>query len=370
MTCRMLRFLAVGLFLMTPSIILAQTLTLPKTFSLDFSAGDLHAVVTMLERQTGITATVRDSETPFHLVYVHLDEASVAKAIRTIALSAGAKVIVNTDGSYLFETLDAVDPLPYTQAQMPTPHVPLNVADLHWYTLPLHHAVASDLAKLMHWNQPSAPVYSFEKFLPHTRLSVLGLTASPPPRSPFPADPLPVNPVFLLNSDVSEGVVWVFANDRDNVLLVEATKEGFRQVHQIVKILDIAAHGMTATVSYISVSENISELKQVMASQTAPMAIISGPWAAQAWESQTRSGHTATTVKTLNESEGQKPLEWLIPGYRLTRPRFNSDNSLTLTVIPSIRLFPEKQTPPIHRGDIIAIKELGRADVTLIKVDY
>jgi hypothetical protein len=351
MSCCLFRFLAACLCLLTPSLVGAQALPTIRTVSLDVSAGDLHAVVRMLELQTGIRASVCDSETPFHSVYVHLDEVSVVKATRTIALSAGAKVIVNTDGSYLFEALDAVDPLPSVapQAQMPTPRVPLNSADLHWYRLTLHHAVASDILNLMHWNRPNTVVYSFETFWPRseTRLAVVPEDAALP-----------------------SGVNRIFAMARDTALLVEATKEGFSQVRQVVKILDIAAHGMTATVSYISVSENAAGLKWAASSRTSPVEIVSGPLAVQAWENQTRSGQTPITVKTLNEAESQKPLEWLVPGYRLTLPRLNSDDSLTLTLIPSSRLFLEQQTPPIHRGDVLAIKEFKKSGVMLVRVEY
>jgi len=74
-----------------------------KTVSIDVAAGDLHAVVSMLERQVNVEASVRDGDKPFKPVYVHLDGASLPKALRTIAQSAGAKVTKNEDGVYVFE---------------------------------------------------------------------------------------------------------------------------------------------------------------------------------------------------------------------------------------------------------------------------
>ena len=76
-----------------------------KTVSMDVSAGDLRAVVAMLERQVNLKASVRDGDKPFKPVYVHLEGVSVTKALRTIARSAGAKVSENKDGVYVFEPL-------------------------------------------------------------------------------------------------------------------------------------------------------------------------------------------------------------------------------------------------------------------------
>ena len=74
-----------------------------KTVSIDVAAGDLHAVVAMLERQVNVEASVRDGDRPYKPVYVHLDGASLPKALRTIARSAGAKVSKNEDGVFVFE---------------------------------------------------------------------------------------------------------------------------------------------------------------------------------------------------------------------------------------------------------------------------
>ena len=91
-----------------------------KTVSLDVAASDLHTVVTMLERQADVEALVRDGDTPFKPVNVHLKDAGLAKAMRTIAFSAGAKVSVNSDGIYVFEPEDGGASLPEASSASPT----------------------------------------------------------------------------------------------------------------------------------------------------------------------------------------------------------------------------------------------------------
>ena len=140
-----------------------------KTVSIDVAAGDLHAVVSMLERQVNVEATVRDGDKPFKPVYVHLDEASLPKALRTIALSAGAKVHKNDDGVYIFEAEDAPSqgsdtPSAYAPAEQapaavppvdPRPEAHYPSGSLHWQTIVLQHAVPLEILKIMHWDQDS-----------------------------------------------------------------------------------------------------------------------------------------------------------------------------------------------------------------------
>ena len=373
MLCRVLFLLAISICLSKPQLTLAQALEPPKTISLDVWMGDLHAVVSMLERQTGIIATVRDGDKPFTAVSVHLDEATLPKALRSIAQSAGAKVVRNTDGTYIFESLDAIDPTPpdSVPTQKSKLRIPLHREDLNWHTLPVHHARASDILKSMHWDKPSAFTYSYEDFRPRSATFTPGMTISPFPRNDYPAKPFPLIGDIPVNFDLPEGVGRIFAMNRDSTLLVEATEAGYQSVRQIVKILDIAAHGMSAAISYICVSENEAEIKwEEPPSPTALLQIVSGPSVTQSFDRLLKSGHAAVVVKTLHEYESREPMEWIVSGYRLSQPRLNSDDSLTLIIKPRDPLFPEAQTPPVHRGDIIAIKEIGRPDVTLIKVDY
>ena len=138
-----------------------------KTVSIDVAAGDLHAVVSMLERQVNVEASVRDGDKPFKPVYVHLDEASLPKALRTIALSAGAKVHKNDDGVYVFEPESAPSDsgdapaasAPVVQAPAVAPSVDYRpearypAGSLHWQPIVLVHAVPSEILRIMHWDQ-------------------------------------------------------------------------------------------------------------------------------------------------------------------------------------------------------------------------
>ena len=152
-----------------------------KTVSIDVAAGDLHAVVSMLERQVNVEASVRDGEKPYKPVYVHLDAASLPKALRTIARSAGAKVTKNEDGVYVFEpeTADGgsgggvsgtpAGPAPAIQSPT-TPMAPMDnrpesrfpAGSLHWQSIVLQHAVPSDILKLMKWDQDLVELVPFK----------------------------------------------------------------------------------------------------------------------------------------------------------------------------------------------------------------
>ena len=144
-----------------------------KTVSIDVAGGDLHAVVSMLERQVNVEASVKDGDKPYKPVYIHLDGASLPKALRNIAQSAGAKVTKNEDGVYVFEPESApsasdfsgtaADPAPAAPQPMaqqaaqqsapsaPAPRFP--PGSLHWNTLVLQHAVPSAILKMMKWDQ-------------------------------------------------------------------------------------------------------------------------------------------------------------------------------------------------------------------------
>lgn len=365
-------FVAV-LCLLSPIVTLAQALDTNKTISLDVSNANLHAVARLLEHQTGITALVRDGKTPFHNVYVHLDGASLPKVLQTIAQSAGAKAYKNEDGVYVFEPLNAVDPMPSDSVPIEKPklRVPLHREDLNWHTLALQHTRAADILKLMRWDKPSGFPFSFQDFKSPSQVFHPGVTITPFPRNDYPAKPFPLHGDIPVNPNLPEGVGRIFAMSHDNTLLVEATNEGFQSVKQIVKILDIAAREMVAKVSYIGVSPEQSGIK-LSDSQSAQgiFEIISGPEAAQSFDRLVKSGHMPNQVNMLHEFEGNEPMEWLVPGYRLTRPRINSDASFTLWIESRKHFFPAKETPPIFRSDVLAIHEIEKADVILIKIEY
>ena len=134
-----------------------------RTVTLDLAGSDLHAVVGQLQQQTGIEAMVRDGDTPYKRVNVHLLDANLGKAMRTIAFSAGARVSINPDGIYVFE--------PETrnsdnfQAPAPSAPPPMQYADgsdaphhyapgeLQYRSIVLQHAVPIEILKLMHWDK-------------------------------------------------------------------------------------------------------------------------------------------------------------------------------------------------------------------------
>lgn len=83
-----------------------------KIIRMDVFAGDLHAVLSTLERQTHVQVRVQDGKTPFKPVYVHLEDATLIKALNTIAQSAGASVTRGADGVYVFTLSDGSVPPP------------------------------------------------------------------------------------------------------------------------------------------------------------------------------------------------------------------------------------------------------------------
>jgi general secretion pathway protein D len=136
-----------------------------KTVSLDVAGSDLHTVVNMLEHQANVEALVRDGDTPFKPVNVCLKDADLAKAMRTIAFSAGAKVSVNADGIYVFEPeadggaavpdAPAVNSPAQQSAQYAdgNPEARFAPGELQYRTIVLQHAVPAEILKLMHWDR-------------------------------------------------------------------------------------------------------------------------------------------------------------------------------------------------------------------------
>ena len=321
-----------------------------KTVSIDVVGGDLHAVVGMLEHRASIEALVRDGDTPFKPVNVHLDQASLPKALRTIAFSAGAKVSLNSDGIYVFEpsSEDSNASLTETPAQtassapQPTqdenPEARFAPGELHYQTIVLQHAVPSDILKLMHWDrdmvdmdpfkpvqmpqsvpsvsstqqnmiqpnissQPMASAYGYPSVPIGTGnagpdAANYSAHRSAEPNSPQQANQFPggfngggfngggfngggfngggfngaQNP-FQQNGNgfapqpfqpgrpgqpaqaqLPTGVARIFALQSNNSLLVEATPDGYNQVKQIVKILDVAPRQVSIKVEFVTAS--------------------------------------------------------------------------------------------------------------------
>lgn len=171
-----------------------------KTVSLDVTAADLHAVMSMLERQADVKSSIHDGNPPYKPIYVHLENVSLTKALRAIAASAGASVSLNANGVYVFEPggTTTIVPPPSAPAEKPAPKTkaPLNPADLHWQKLVLQHTTPDEVMRIMHWNDATGTL--------------------------------------------PDGVITIYGLHSDNSLLIEATPEGVNKVRQIVKNLDVA----------------------------------------------------------------------------------------------------------------------------------
>ena len=163
--------------------------TSAKTISLDVAGSDLHTVVNMLEHQADVEALVRDGDTPFKLVNVHLKDAGLAKAMRTIASSARAKVSVNADGIYVFEPEDGgSSSLPETPSGQASPNMqyadgssdaPHHYApgELQYRSIVLQHAVPAEVLKLLRWDKD---VVDMDPFKPVQAPQVHPFVASVP----------------------------------------------------------------------------------------------------------------------------------------------------------------------------------------------
>ncbi len=325
-----------------------------KTVSIDVVGGDLHAVVGMLEQRAHVEALVRDGDTPFKQVNVHLDQAGLAKAMRTIAFSAGAKVSVNADGIYVFEPeagggaslAEVAAPVPAQQSPQDAdsnPEAKFAPGELQYRSIILQHQVPTDILKLMHWDRDvvdmdpfrPAPLPQFHPdvySVPQTANSAnsnaqfsqnpqtLGYPSVPmgtgnggpnaanysqhrsaDAYSPDQANQFPgfggggfnggggggfngggfngggfnggQNPFQQggnnpfapqqgqpgqggrqQQAQLPAGVARIFALQSNNSLLVEATPDGYNQVKQIVKILDVAPRQVSVKVEFVTAS--------------------------------------------------------------------------------------------------------------------
>lgn len=76
-----------------------------QTISMDVFNADLRAVVAMLGRQTQLKASVQNSDSAYKPVDVHLNGASLSEVLGAIARSAGAQIIRDEHGVYVFSPL-------------------------------------------------------------------------------------------------------------------------------------------------------------------------------------------------------------------------------------------------------------------------
>jgi len=323
-----------------------------RTVSLDVAGSDLHTVVNMLEHRTGIEAMVRDGDTPFRLVNVHLNDADLGKALRTIAFSAGARVSINPDGIYVFEpesrssentpAPSAPSPMQYTDGS-DTPHH-YAPGELQYRSIVLQHAVPTEILKLMHWDKDVVDMDPFKPVqIPENHPTVMSVgrniqqmyggsqynpqgnapqqnypqgqedssmgggypsvpmgtgnagpnaasysqhrSGDPQQANQFPggggfggggfggggngfgggggANPFAPQPFQPgggagarggAQSQLPDGVTKIFALQSNNSLLVYGTVEGYNQVKQIVKILDIKPRQVQIKVEFVTAS--------------------------------------------------------------------------------------------------------------------
>ena len=323
-----------------------------RTVSLDVAGSDLHTVVNMLEHRTGIEAMVRDGDTPFRLVNVHLNDADLGKALRTIAFSAGARVSINPDGIYVFEpesrssentpAPSAPSPMQYTDgSDAPHHYAP---GELQYRSIVLQHAVPTEILKLMHWDKDVVDMDPFKPVqIPENHPTVMSVgrniqqmyggsqynpqgnapqqnypqgqedssmgggypsvpmgtgnagpnaanysqhrSGDPQQANQFPggggfggggfggggngfgggggANPFAPQPFQPgggagarggAQSQLPDGVTKIFALQSNNSLLVYGTVEGYNQVKQIVKILDIKPRQVQIKVEFVTAS--------------------------------------------------------------------------------------------------------------------
>ena len=301
-TCRPVASLA--LVLLWPAAAFAQAALPPaprdtppiaeKTVSLEVSRGDLRAVIAMLGRQAAVRVLVCGGDQPYKPVYVHLDGASLSKALQAIALCAGAQVTRNGDGVYVFSPLSTSPPLPGAVPEIPA-------VGYRWHTLVLQHAVPSDILALMHWNKAALP----------------------------------------------PGVLRIFALQSSNSLLVEATEEGFATVAKIVKTVDIAPRSVQFHMELVAVPESRARLyaPDMPASQLLPLLLAGESRAASipaetVMNGQTTSFFVDSPVSPAPASSfrltqvGPMPDGYDLSTHRQFRltPRINADDTITLVL--------------------------------------
>ena len=335
-----------------------------KTITLDVINADLRSVVVMLERQANIQAIVQDSDKAYRLVSVHIVSTPVDDAIHTVALSVGMQVTQKPDGVYVFE--------PSKMIHLATPQTPAKAADLRYRTIVLRHANPADVLKLMHWkdNREAANLNS--------------------PNAP--ADP-----------NLPAGVARIFALQGNNSLLVQATPEGYNQVKNIVKILDVARFGWTMKMRCWTANVNEQELAgltfekrdyidRVMRAPGStqdrlvikPMEIASGPAAESLLQNLIAAKRTAVVTVDYEAASTQ---EWSIGDMKFDEVYLQSDETVAMrwagknydywedTVNTHIGSNPPDLAARLilHKNEVIVLRSLEKStdgQVMFIKTDY
>ena len=339
--------------LVAPHPAVAQSAEQGSKVNIDVVGEKLQTVLTILGRQANIETVVQEGDTPFKLINVHLSESSLPKALRTIALSANARVKRNEDGVYVFSqdsdtssasnaaAQPAAAPAPVQNAantqnsSNDNPELRFAPGDLHWQALVLQHAVPAEILKLMHWDKDLVEVNPFTALrMPEARPVIsstqpFNSSQTQQQQSPYPSYPsVPIGTGNAQNNGANyahrsadpaspdqanqfpggfgqggfgqggfgqggfgqggfqqggfqqggfqqggfqqgqqgqpggqqgggalpTGVARIFALQSNNSLLIEATPEGYNQVKQIVKILDIAPRQVQIKVEFVTAS--------------------------------------------------------------------------------------------------------------------
>ena len=312
-----------GLALLPPPG-LAQTAASPapgdQVITLDLAGADVHSVVSTLQRQVrGLNLMLKDGDKPYKPVYLHLNNATVETVLRDVALSSGAELTRNDDGSYfLHPTAPTPAPAPAAAPPpvAPTPAVETVPLDLEWHKLVLTHAIPSEIMALAGWsgNIPEASPFDRVRLSPAnsntitTASGVIPAVASSVPTGSsvsaapqanrtaeddpadqaqqfpggppggfngggggFPGGGFPGGPGNFPGGNqppqapggrggrnagggLPDGVSKIFALQADNSLLVLSTPDGFNQVRQLVKMLDILPRQVQIKVEFVTAS--------------------------------------------------------------------------------------------------------------------
>ena len=266
----------------------------------------------------GLNLILKDGDQPYKRVYLRLNDAPIETVLGDIAASAGAELTRRDDGSFfLHPPIPAPAPTP-TPAPVPPPVVAAAApVALYWSKLILKHTVPSDILALTGWSQNAPEFNPFDRVrlspsnsntittagsgvvqaavqtnAPSVPVAPSGTgAATQANRAPdavgadqaqqFPGPPgggfggggfggggftgggFPGGnqPPFApggrgpnAGGGLPAGVAKIFALQSDNSLLVLATPEGFIQVSQLVKMLDILPRQVQIKVEFVTAS--------------------------------------------------------------------------------------------------------------------
>jgi len=259
-----------------------------KAVDLDLANADLGLVVDAIQRQTGANIVIQAGQKPFGKVNVHLNNMPLDRALRNVALSAGATLIKDSDGTFILRQGGQGNQ--FAQDDDRTPAVTrqaLSPSDLHWYKIVLQHAVPHDVLYLMHWdagvrsispfsssslpqnnfdNHPGIVLMSGDPVAP----SVPGGNGSRGPAQAnrydtsdgssqaqqFPGGGGGIGGIGGGNQQLPEGVDEMLALQADNSLLLHATPEAFQRIREIIKDIDVAPRQVQIRVEFVRADVN------------------------------------------------------------------------------------------------------------------